>query len=934
MHFNNQTEEKNENRVPETEDTVVSPIEKEDQKENDQKEEVKTEEETDLIDQPIEEAEEQNQDEQDKPEEPEISPEKQQSPDAEEEQTEETVKDEIEPDAEEESQPLTDESSTTESAEKKDEELDLQPDDDDKSEETTEENEPSPTPEDEPAPLSEEQETTLQEEEKPEEPEEPESSSEKPQPPVKEPETPEEAALAKEMAQYEETFRDYKPGEIIEGTIVGFNDKEVLVDISYKSEGSIPISDFGSSEEIQLNTKIKVYINKVENSEGKVSLSKKVADFHLALDDLKQVYKNNETVSGTIKQRVKGGMIAEIKGLNAFLPGSQISIKPIPNLDQFIGKEVKFRIINIDEHKKNIIVSRKKVLEEEREEKVSKLLEKIQIGAELDGEVKNITDYGAFIDLGGMDGLLHITDMSWGHINHPSEMLNIGDKLKVKVIGYEEEDSRVSLGLKQLVPHPWENVGLKYEEGSKVTGKVVNITHYGAFVELEPGVEGLVHVSEMSWTKKIANPKHILNIGDTVNAIVLSVSKEEQKISLGMKQMEPNPWLIIDERYPVGTLIKGKVKSLTTFGAFIEIEEDIDGLIHISDISWTKRIYHPKEVLKKGQEVETVVLSVDKHLHRIALGMKQLLPDPWEELDQKLPINSEVTGVITKIIPKGVLIDIDVDGTPIEGFVPISHLAIPRLDKPEAAFNTGDEIPMKVIELDMENRRLILSIKAYFFSKEREALQEFLKIHEPEIRLQAKRAEKKEKAEKAAKLEAEKAAAEMEEAKPEAEEEPETDETTAVEETASETEQPEAEEPEKEAEESETPQTIEAAETEETEDPAEEEKAPEEEETEQIVASEEDIPPAEEELPTAEEPPAEEPKPEAEPSAEEEEEDNKSEETPETEEEPVEKEPEVQPDIEEESSAEEKKPDGNDEQEEPVETVEEEEDKEKTTSEG
>ena len=558
------------------------------------------------------------------------------------------------------------------------------------------------------------------------------------------PDTPENAELAKEMAQYEETFRDYKPGEIIEGIIVGFNDKEVLVDISYKSEGSIPISDFSSTEEIKLNSKIKVYINKVENSEGKVSLSKKVADFHLALDDLKETYKNDQTVSGIIRQRVKGGMIAEIKGINAFLPGSQISIKPIPNLDQFIGKEVKFRIINIDEQKKNIIVSRKKVLEEEQEDKIIKLRDKIKIGAELDGEVKNITDYGAFIDLGGLDGLLHITDMSWGHINHPSEMLNIGDKVKVKVIGYEEEESRVSLGLKQLVPHPWENVELKYDEGSKVSGKVVNITPYGAFVELEPGVEGLVHISEMSWTKKITNPRQMLNVGDTVDAIVLSVSKEDQKISLGIKQMEPNPWLVIDERYPVGSIIKGKIKSLTSFGAFVEIEEDIDGLIHISDVSWTKRIYHPKEVLKKGQEVETIILSVDKHLHRIALGMKQLLADPWEELDQKLPINTEVSGVITKIIPKGVLVDIDVDGTPIEGFVPISHLAIPRLDKPEAAFSLGDEIPMKVIELDMENRRLILSIKAYFFSKEREALQEFLKKHEPEMRQQNEKEEQTE----------------------------------------------------------------------------------------------------------------------------------------------------------------------------------------------
>jgi small subunit ribosomal protein S1 len=536
-----------------------------------------------------------------------------------------------------------------------------------------------------------------------------------------------------ELAQYEETFRDYKGGQIIEGTIVGITDKEVLVDISYKSEGSIPINEFPNTEDIEINSKIKVYINKIENGEGKVSLSKKTADFHLALDKLKEINLNNEVVQGTIRQRVRGGMIVDVMGLNAFLPGSQISLKPIPNLDQFIGKEMNFRIINLDEQKKNIIVSRKKVMEEEQHEKISILMERIEVGAELDGEVKNITDYGAFIDLGGIDGLLHITDMSWGHINHPSEMLNIGDKVKVKVIGYEEEEARVSLGLKQLVPHPWENIEIKFTEGTKITGKVVNITPYGAFVELEPGVEGLVHISEMSWTKKISHPKQIVKVGDSVDAIVLSVSKEEQKISLGMKQMDANPWLIIDERYPVGTIIKGKVKSLTSFGAFVEIEEDIDGLIHISDLSWTKRIYHPKEILKKGEEVETVVLSVDKRLHRIALGLKQLTPDPWEDLDRRLPINSEITGVITKLIPKGVLVDIDIEGDLIEGFVPISHLAIPRLENPEAAFSIGDEIPMKVIELDMENRRLILSIKAYFFSKERDALQSFLVEHEPAI---------------------------------------------------------------------------------------------------------------------------------------------------------------------------------------------------------
>jgi len=770
MHFNNQTEEKKDTHELENEEVVVDKIEKETEDLDDQKQ--------DSI--PAEGKRQSDEEEQSLPEE-ETEKEEQAVESSEEESSEsseltdgqnlaETVSEERVESVE------SEEPESTRVSEEEEESIVAEPEAKQEEQDESSSQEPEALDEREPVDIK-------------------NKSTAKEQKEADEPKTPEEAALAKEMAQYEETFRDYKPGEIIEGTIVGFNDKEVLVDISYKSEGSIPIGDFSSTEDIKINSKIKVYINKVENSEGKVSLSKKIADFHLALGDLKEIYKQNETVEGIIRQRVKGGMIAEIKGLNAFLPGSQISIKPIPNLDQFIGKEVKFKIINIDENKKNIIVSRKKVLEVEQSEKIKKLREKIKIGAELDGEVKNITDYGAFIDLGGIDGLLHITDMSWGHISHPSDMLNIGDKLKVKVIAYEEEESRVSLGLKQLVPHPWENVEIKYEEGSKVTGKVVNITPYGAFVELEPGVEGLVHISEMSWTKKITNPRHILNVGDTINAIVLSVSKDEQKISLGMKQMEPNPWLVIDERYPVGTIIKGKVKSLTSFGAFVEIEEDIDGLIHISDISWTKRIYHPKEALKKGQEVEAIVLSVDKHLHRIALGMKQLTEDPWEELDQKLPINTEVSGIITKIIPKGVLVEIDVDGDPIEGFVPISHLAIPRLDRPEAAFNIGDEIPMKVIELDMENRRLILSIKAFFFSKEREELQEFLKKHEPEMRMQAKKAEKREQQEQENKGEAEQSEANATEVEDREEKEPEQDEVTEQEGTPSDDEEERADEP-------------------------------------------------------------------------------------------------------------------------------------------
>lgn len=529
-----------------------------------------------------------------------------------------------------------------------------------------------------------------------------------------------------------QSFSNVEPNQIVDATVVSVTEREVLVDIGYKSEAPIAISEFNQKlpEKGQI---IKVYIIASEDKDGKPRLSKKRADFILNREKLKEVYENNETISGILRRRVKGGMIADVLGIEAFLPGSQISLKNVPNLDQFINKEVQLKIIKIDEDKKNIIVSRKKVLEEEMAKKKEGLKERIQLEAELDGEVKNITDYGAFIDLGGIDGLLHITDMSWGRINHPSEMLNIGNKVKVKVIGFDEENQRISLGLKQLVPHPWENIEVKYPEGTKVKGKVVNIENYGAFIEIEPGVEGLVHVSEMSWTKKINNPKQVIKEGDTIEAIVLNVSRENHRISLGMKQMQANPWLTIEERYPAGTVITRKIKNLTAFGAFVEIEEDIDGLIHISDISWTKRIYHPKEVLKKGQEVEAVVLSIDKLLHRVALGVKQLHADPWETIDQNLPVNTEVKGHISKCIPKGVLVDIPYEDTTVEGFIPISHLAIPKINKPEDAFDIGEELDMKIIEIDKDNRRLILSVKAWFFSRDKGFMKDYQKLHRDRI---------------------------------------------------------------------------------------------------------------------------------------------------------------------------------------------------------
>jgi small subunit ribosomal protein S1 len=545
------------------------------------------------------------------------------------------------------------------------------------------------------------------------------------------------------MSMIEESFSNYKKGEIITGTIVDISDKEVRVDIGFKSEGVIPISEFAYSGMPERNTEVKVFIQEIENGEGKLLLSKKKADYQLNIERIKNAHTDGSVLSGVIRRRVKGGMIVDVFGIEAFLPGSQMSLKPIPNLDQFIGKELSFKIVNIDEEHRNIILSRRQVLEEEASLKRHELLEKIQIDSELDGEVKNITQYGAFIDLGGIDGLLHLTDMSWGKINHPSEMLQIGDKVKVKVINFDPETNKISLGLKQLVPHPWETIEIKYPEGTRITGKVVSVKSFGAFVEIEPGVEGLVHISEMSWTKKIADARKFLKVGDTINAIVLELDKENKRISLGMKQMDPNPWLTIEDRYPIGTVLTRKVKSLTAFGAFVEIEEGIDGLIHISDISWTKRIYHPREVYRKNQDVEAVILSIDRAQHRIALGVKQLVPDPWETLNQTLPVNTEVKGKISKLIPKGLLVDVPLGNDVVEGFIPISHLALPKLEHSEDAFHVGEELPLKVIELDMENRRLILSVKAFFFSRDPKLQEEYIAIHEQFMREKASKQQKK-----------------------------------------------------------------------------------------------------------------------------------------------------------------------------------------------
>lgn len=545
-----------------------------------------------------------------------------------------------------------------------------------------------------------------------------------------------------QIKMYEETMETVRSGNIVEGTIIRVDQSEVLVDIGFKAEGIISISEFDEDEEINVGDKVYVYIVNREGKNGRPFLSKKRADIQKAWNELDEKSKTSTFVNGKVVKRVKGGLIVDIKNINAFLPASQVSTKTLPNLDHFVGKELDFRIISLNREKENVVISRKIVIEEEIEKQKEELMKKLKVDAEIDGVVKNIMEYGVFVDLGGIDGLLHISDMSWGHITHPSEMLNIGDKIKVKVLDFDEDNEKVSLGLKQLVPHPWKNIEIKYPEGSKVEGKVTNITNYGAFVELEKGVEGLIHVSEMSWTKQITHPKQVLKVDDVVNAIVLNVDKEEHRISLGLKQVEPNPWLTIGVTHPVGTTVTGKIKNITNFGAFIEVEKDIDGLIHISDLSWTKRVMHPSEMLKKNQEVTAVVLSIDKVMQRIALGVKQLHEDPWEKIEELFPINSEHKVDVLKIIPKGALVLADKE-TEIEGFIPTSHLGIPGLEEPELAFEKNEILPVKVIEADKDNRRLIFSVKTYFFGREEDEVNQFVQEHLERIKERRHKKEEK-----------------------------------------------------------------------------------------------------------------------------------------------------------------------------------------------
>ncbi len=501
----------------------------------------------------------------------------------------------------------------------------------------------------------------------------------------------------------------FTKGKIVAGTVVAKRPDGALVDIGYKAEGFVPAGEFLKFDEVAVGDKIDVYLEEIENRNNMPELSLEKANSIKAWNRITTEYGEGYVVKGFMRHRVKGGIMVDVEGFPAFLPGSQLDVGPVHNMDDYIGKEFDVKIIKINQDRRNIVVSRRELLEESLRESRSKLLSEMKVDDLRKGVVKNITDFGAFIDLGGVDGLLHITDISWGRISHPSEVLSVGQELEVVIIGIDKEKERVSLGLKQKTRNPWDDVVAKYPKGSKIKGRVVNIMPYGAFVEIETGVEGLIHVSEMSWTKRISKASDVLSIGDEVEAVVLDIDRDSRKISLGLRQKERNPWEVLAEKYPVGRRIKGKVRNMTSYGAFVEIENDIDGMIHVSDMSWTRKINNPNEVLKPGMEVEAVILDINPEQQRISLGLKQAENDPWANIDELYKVGDIVKGKVTKIAQFGAFVELS---NKIDGLIHISQLSRDHVDKVKDVLNVGDEVEARVIKVDNDERRIGLSIKA------------------------------------------------------------------------------------------------------------------------------------------------------------------------------------------------------------------------------
>jgi small subunit ribosomal protein S1 len=532
-----------------------------------------------------------------------------------------------------------------------------------------------------------------------------------------------EDEFKKYIELYEKTFNVIKENEIAKGKVVAISGNDVLIDIGFKSDGRVSIDEFPDPDNIKIGDEVEIFVEKIEDKEGQLVLSRKRADIIRNWEKITEAKEKDLLIKGKILRRIKGGFVVDLGGISAFLPGSQIDTKPIRDYDVYVNKMMDFKILKINHPNENIIISHKVLIEESMSEQREKLLATLEAGQVLKATVKAITDFGVFVDLGGVDGLIHITDLSWGRINHPSDVVQLDDEINVKVLEYDKEKKRVTLGLKQLQPHPWENIESKLKVGDKVSGKVVSITDYGAFIEIEKGIEGLIHISEMSWTQHITNPTQVVMMGQVVEAVILSLDKNEKKLSLGIKQLTPNPWQSLLEKFPIGSKHKGKVCNITNFGVFVELEDGVDGLIHISDLSWTKKIFNIEDFVKMGQEIEVVILGIDVENQRIALGHKQLVDNPWEKLAEEYKLGTEAKAKVVKAIEKGIIVELP---SVVDGFIPASQLSVSQVKNFAELYKYGDELGAEVIEFDRDSKKIVLSVLEYLKDKDEQEVTDYV----------------------------------------------------------------------------------------------------------------------------------------------------------------------------------------------------------------
>ncbi len=536
--------------------------------------------------------------------------------------------------------------------------------------------------------------------------------------------SPKEMELLTSM--YDSTLGAIKSGEIIQGKIIAINEDYITIDIGFKSEGIVPRDEFSNASELKPGDMIEVFLESVEDKEGRLILSRKRADFMRIWERIHKAYDNMETLQGRCLRRIKGGIVMDLLGIDAFLPGSQIDIRPIRDFDAYIGQMLDIRVVKINQPAENIVVSRKVIIEEQIFDQRKSILDSLEKGQILEGVVKAIADFGVFVDLGGVDGLVHITDLSWGRVNHPTEIVKLDETVNVVVLDFDQDKKRISLGMKQLQPHPWESIENKYPTSTKVRGKVVSLADYGAFIEIEKGIEGLIHISEMSWTQHVKHPSQVVSMGQMVDAIILNLNVEEKKISLGMKQLEPDPWSNLVVKYPVGSRHGGTVRNLTNFGVFIELEPGVDGLVHISDLSWTKKIRHPGEIVKKSEKIDVVILDIDTEQRRISLGHKQVMENPWDSFENMYGVNIDTEGKIVRMIEKGVIVELPAG---VDGFVPSSQLAQKQVKNVADSFKEGDRLPLRVIEFDKEAKKIVLSVVEYFKGRDQDVIDAYLAQH-------------------------------------------------------------------------------------------------------------------------------------------------------------------------------------------------------------